>query len=399
MPRRGSPAYQPGESGTATSLTLSGNEITDAVRAAGAQGDGLAPEGSMGIWEATTNLITNGGMETNDTGWTDVSATGSRVTSQYKFGAASLEVVTGNAAANEGCYHNFAATAAAYTVSAWVRGPGGGTVRMAVRDNAGGSPQTGSAVTLSSSWQRISLTTTALSSATWRCYVETDSQQSITFQVDGVQVEQQPLATPYVETDGGTASRSAGRVQVPVAAVLDETQGWVAIRFRSGWGNSSEPVGGSGFLSWFDWRDNSTTRLAFAYRESTNTLYHYRKNAGTGAEGNGPALALSVGDAATAIMSWTATQIASSANGSVFTTQAAGTGIPALAATQFDVGGEAHNADDDVFWFACGLGTLTDADAANIHAWGSPDPAPGLFPTAADLTMIWRAIDGAARTY
>ena len=41
--------------------TLSGNEITDAVRRNNTQGDGLLPEqGSTGIWEATTNLSADG---------------------------------------------------------------------------------------------------------------------------------------------------------------------------------------------------------------------------------------------------------------------------------------------------------------------------------------------------
>jgi prepilin-type N-terminal cleavage/methylation domain-containing protein len=50
-------------------LTFTGNEITDATRALGTQGDGLTGGSSTGVWEATTNLSTNGGFESNQTGW------------------------------------------------------------------------------------------------------------------------------------------------------------------------------------------------------------------------------------------------------------------------------------------------------------------------------------------
>ena len=95
--------------------TLSGNEITDITRRTNTQGDGLLPEqGSTGIWEATTNLVTNGGLESNTTGWnsgasfgTNAGATISRVASQRKFGGFSLEVITPGVASSEGCFFDF----------------------------------------------------------------------------------------------------------------------------------------------------------------------------------------------------------------------------------------------------------------------------------------------------
>jgi hypothetical protein len=48
-----------------STVTASGNEITDVTRSTKTQGDGVnAPDSSYGIWEATTNLVTNGGFET-----------------------------------------------------------------------------------------------------------------------------------------------------------------------------------------------------------------------------------------------------------------------------------------------------------------------------------------------
>ncbi|MBA3736527.1 MAG: prepilin-type N-terminal cleavage/methylation domain-containing protein [Actinobacteria bacterium] len=51
------------------SLTTSGGLITDATRATNTSGDGLGADSSFGVWEASTNEVTNGGFETNLTGW------------------------------------------------------------------------------------------------------------------------------------------------------------------------------------------------------------------------------------------------------------------------------------------------------------------------------------------
>src|SRR5690606_38265908 len=56
---------------TVESLTFSGDLITDAVREAGVEGDGLTPPAGVGPWPAATNLVTNGGFETNTDGWTE----------------------------------------------------------------------------------------------------------------------------------------------------------------------------------------------------------------------------------------------------------------------------------------------------------------------------------------
>src|SRR5205085_2622304 len=61
-------------SNATTTLSTSGNEISDATRTAVpvTSGDGRPAESSFGIWAPTTNLVTNGSFETNTTGWTGV---------------------------------------------------------------------------------------------------------------------------------------------------------------------------------------------------------------------------------------------------------------------------------------------------------------------------------------
>ena len=56
--------------------------------------------------------------------------------------------------------------------------------------------------------------------------------------IDGMQVEIQKVSTPYVETDGGTASRSDARIRADVSGLFTATQGWAAFRFRMGYANT-----------------------------------------------------------------------------------------------------------------------------------------------------------------
>ena len=161
---------------TSGALTLSGNEITDAVRSAGTEGDGLTvPDRTTGIWEATTNRNVNGNATTNTTGVTDDGATTTRVTSgTVKFGGTAFESVTDNAGANEGAYEVISGGAAAtqYTGSVWVWAASGSpTVRIAIYDDVSGK-QASSPVTLTATPQRIEVTaTTGGGSSTFRTYV------------------------------------------------------------------------------------------------------------------------------------------------------------------------------------------------------------------------------------
>src|SRR5581483_7525204 len=85
--------------------------------------------------------------------------------------------------------------------------------------------------------------------------VGTNGNVATTFYVDGIQLEQKGYATPYVETNGSTATRNGSRVQGP-AADLNASQGWVSFRFRAGQaGNDSLTH------SLFEWGDNLNNRI------------------------------------------------------------------------------------------------------------------------------------------
>ena len=377
-------------------ITLNGNEITDRTRALGIEGDGwVVPDSSIGIWEPATNLITNGGFETNTTGWVEQGSTTTRVTTEHKFGAAAAQIVTDNAGANEGPYHAFTGAATTvYSVSAWVRGFGG-TVRIALWDDVAGK-QASSPITLTPYWQRIThVATTGAASVSFRVYIETDVQQNITFNIDGAQSERAGLPTPYVETDGGTAIRNFAQPQVTVAGLLDETQGWVAFRVRSGWNDGD---GTTAHPRFWVWRDDNDNNFLVWYRNQGDDRWAFQRENGGVSDTIWFSITPMTKDVeVTVIATWTATGVSLSVDGAPFETTVSAN-IPTLAISTFDIGTRLGGqiSDSDFFWFACGLGTLTDLDARLIHAAGNTPPRKTDLPSLAAPTLLWNCNTRAA---
>jgi type IV pilus assembly protein PilA len=379
--------------GTLVPLAVSGNEITDISRALSTQGDGRAPpDSSTGIWEATTNLVANGGFETNATGWNSArSGTFSRDATRSKYGNSSLKVITPGVQSGEGAYSANAAVVnnQTYTASVWVLAPASQAMQILLEFNNGVTSSTGN-FTGSGVWQRVQLSGSSNATAGIAdIQVRTGSTSSITFWIDGAQIEQKVIATPYVETNGSTSSRPVARVQAP-SSLLNSTQSWVAMRVRIGWGNSAEPNGGSGLPWFFYWGSGGLTRLAIYYDESTNS-FGFARDDGTDRTDTLVSTPLVPGDLVTITAAYTATQIKLSVNGAAFAV-VANTFIPAISAlTQFDIGTSLSSApaDSDFLWLATGTGTLADADAATINGWGNNDPKVSSFQNTAQANFVW----------
>ena len=169
----------------------------------------------IGKAKAVTNLISNGGFETNATGWTARNATEtiSRITSWTAGGAGAGNILLTAASAGEGAYHAFTGAASTqYTASATVLPDSGVTARIYLFDDVGsfvgGESVAGDGTTVT----RLKVTaTTGVGAATFRVYVrcETASQTGKNIKFDAVQVETGAANTPYIATDGATASRPA----------------------------------------------------------------------------------------------------------------------------------------------------------------------------------------------
>ena len=385
-------------------LTFTGGLITDAVRAAGVEGDGLTPPAGVGIWPAATNLVTNGGAETGTTGWTQTGSANifSRSTTRAKFGSASFRLLRDATAGILGMQTaNIAVTGGAtYTVSGFFNSQVGtvGNIAIKIREITGGTAavQTTGTTLTTDEWGRLSASLTmgaSVTAARVEIVFNSGSDGDDVF-VDGIQFETGSIATPYIETDGGTASRTAGRIQLPVDGLFTETQGAVFARFTPDW--SALPNSNPMVISWWDAVSN---RLE-CYVATTTTLAMIRQAAGSGASDSGTMTAVAQGTPVSGAWAWTATNLGVSANGAAFGTRTANSSIPTLAATSADLGSRAGSSvyiDSNVLWFATFAGTLTDADATALDAFGDTPPTPSMLVNAclpaADPTSLWACVD------
>ena len=385
------PAYKQGL------FALSGNEITDALRRAALQGDGLSPsEFSLGVWPAATNLCTNGGCETNTTGWSKVgTGTLARSTAQAKFGAASL-LATCAADSTSLARFGITLTAAAHSLEAWLYIPSTWSgVQLSVRFNAfagaTGTLFADADMTKTDQWQRLQVPNVGIVAGDLAGFLlvnESDPAAAAGdfIYVDGAQCELGAVCTPYIETDGGTAARTAASVTAP-ARLLDINQSWVAVRLRPGF------IGGLRDARIASWRD-AGNGLEMYFEAAGDTV---AMTAGAAYGADIASIAYGGGYAAgvphTVIGYATRGFIGISLDGSVFTAGAR-TRNSKPAVTTFAIGdlqeGGGQILAGDLLGFATGLGSLTNADAAAIHhafvnqrGYLKPRHLPG------DCTMAW----------
>lgn len=152
----------------------------------------------------TINYIKNPAFRYNKDDWTAVGSVISRTLDYARFNIASLKVITTGAALREGAYYrvsNLQGISESVTVSAYVRGAG--RVHIRVVDNPSGHEwKSGTVILLPNRWQRIEASGFTTGTNDVRLYVETDDQvQSITFYVDGAQMERKAYSTTYCDGD------------------------------------------------------------------------------------------------------------------------------------------------------------------------------------------------------
>ena len=180
----------------------------------------IAP-GPIGRPTGATNVVTNGGLETNTTGWAAIGTnTIARSIEQAHSGAASLKVTYQDAASPMAAFQPpLVITDDLYTFHYWVYVPAawdGGQIR--IRNGATIGAFTGSTATdenyanmaLVDQWQRISCVVNPdagdLSGRLDVCAASAPTAGRFIY-VDDAQVELGSVATPYIATDGASASR------------------------------------------------------------------------------------------------------------------------------------------------------------------------------------------------
>ena len=382
-------------------LTVSGNEVTDATRAAalllgtsasGQMIDGRSSDSSFGIRRAATNLFRRGQCDSN-VDWGTVAVGVSQVvdaTTPAPFSTQSIKYTADGLAASQGAGPQTAtgrAAAAGVVIagSVYFKGVAGQSYLTRIRINntdASITDGTSTTFTATGAWQLVTPPTLAVAVGktgdSFQVLVRINGTRAEVFRCAHAMIEQgQAVVAPYVATSGGsTATHNASRVQAPVS-LIDETQGWIACRIRMGFAVANEPGGGAGNLKIMDWRDSATEGLLLYYSEGSNIFQMLRRSGGVSVGANSPVQSFVAGDVITFVAAWEAGRTRLSINGGAFA-NTNGAGIPTLSATLFNIGveegGTAQHINSDVFWFACGTGTLTDADAAAIHAFGNTDP-------------------------
>lgn len=195
---------------------------------------------SSGTYETLrTNLVTNPSFEVNTTGWAGYNTTISRITTDFYRGTACLQSV---ATATGYVWFRFNVTASTtYTLSAWVKGTAGQVVIPAIIEYTSGLVYVGETnaanVTLTGSWQRISVTR-ALGSTAGVADFRVRNINAQTFFVDAVLAETSAIVGDYFDgsTQGqgvysytwtGTANASSSiyRKNISIPLFSDEGDG------------------------------------------------------------------------------------------------------------------------------------------------------------------------------
>ncbi|MBL8950933.1 MAG: hypothetical protein JNK82_09170 [Myxococcaceae bacterium] len=388
----------PADGGTCVAITtaasLTGTNVqNDATRTSAVDGDGLQAGSGTGVWGATTNVAPNGGLETNTTSW-GVWSSGamsanfpltSRTTAEAKFGSYSMRAISnGVDPAQSTLQRAPVSPSTLYTMSGWVKTTPGARHCIAVDqfDAAGAYVDSfnGPAVTGNGSWQRLTATGTT-EATTVRVHVLFRTcaamGQAVTWYVDGVQTETGAIATPYVETSAGEATRPASDLTAP-SQHLDVEQGWAAVRVRPRWDATTArheypsvlqlETSTANKLHLYFYRDGSSWRL-----ERNLTAQHL---IGVGA-------APAPGVAATLVAAWArrSHQLSVGAGPWERSTESE---VPSPVPATFSLAG----LDGEVLWAALGRARLDDPELQALNAPGDLRPTFEALPGRP--VFLWR---------
>jgi len=164
----------------------------------------------------------------------------------------------------------------------------------------------------------------------------------------------------------------APRLLLPAADVISAVQGAIAMRVTIPWDNASEPGGGTGTPTFFDYREDASNFVQGRYDEANNRFQLRRCIGGVTSTLN-VSRAITLNETVTLVWAWDATTLYLSVNGAAATSGSGGTGA-AVDADWIDLGTEQGLQDANLTW----LWVLTFAAV----------------PTTAELALIGALADG-----
>lgn len=390
-------------------VTIADGAITDGMRQdTPLQGDGVSPLSAIGLWAGKTNYIPNGGVESN---LTDIGVNGAgtvpvltRDATFAKFGSASAKLVCQGDGASQGVIfsttaNDWAAGEVGYG-SVWLYQATGSalnfTISLGWRNSGGGALTAADSPPISvpsGVWTRISYSGTAPAS-TARCWIKVFASGTVgspfTFWADGCQAEKASPLSPYIETNGGNASRTSPTVTCLSASMLTAGQGWVACRMNMLRANTSQPQEYSDIWRWNN--GGGVNDMSVFYRLGGLNQWYFQRYASSVLRQAVKPDNWSANATVTIICKWTTTTVSISVDGSAFTTTSFGSETASMGSAVPTLG--SYNFNTNFLWFAMGTGTLADADAATINALGNVGNQPAVFPGS--CKFYWQGLNAKA---
>lgn len=252
------------------------------------------------------------------------------------------------------------------------------------------------AFTGTGAWQRATLPLTTLANVE-RVHVLVSTcgmvGQAIAFRVDGFQLERGTSPTPYIETSSGPVTRAESSLTAP-ASLLPLDLGWVAFRARPRWTAATS--------------NQQYPSLLYVGQSVTDKLqlYYYALPGQWSLERNNgmqnpvrSTRAATPGTSVTVVAAWSPTQLFISTDGAPFVSTSASQ-MPSAGPTTLDL----TSLDGEVAWAVFGAGSLNDAQAAALHAFGDADPTFTALPPGAKVlwtadTLAYSVLVGSGATY
>lgn len=399
-------------------VTATGNEVTDATRAAvlgtGSSGqmmDGRLNDGSFGVRRTSTNLFRQGQCGAL-TDWGTLQAgvvPTLDATVPPRFSTQSVKYTCDGTVANQGGQALSAAGQAAGAglvgaTSIWFKGVAGASYTVNTRwVHTDATSVDGAVTTFTATGGDQLLVPAAVSVAA----AKTGDTLRICVQINGTRAESFWLAhamlekgvfyvNPYVATTGGaTATHPGGRIQMPVGLVT-LARGWWAGWVRMGGtpGNMGQEYGVSNPGRLFAYGDSAGEKVSAYPSTSFNgsITANYQHGGNNVSVGSAPGIWANQGDLVFIVLYWNGTELGLSVNGGNFT-KGVIAGGQTWAASTVNIGSLTDGSapiNSDELWTALGNGALVDADAGTLYTMAQagvvqPYRLPG------SCTAVWAA--------
>lgn len=402
-------------------LGLSGNEITDELRAAQGPVDGfLAGAGAgVGLYASLTNSAVNTALTSAITGWSGLNATVTRDTVgptgvSNPFPAHNWAKVVCSANPGEifmggSTFYPAAATGQTWSFSCWVVVPNGQSFSIQIQEqNSSFGTVTNHSFNYTGTGQLQRCQNTVLlnggATVTNLTCLVVCASSSATFWMTAPMLCQLPsiysgstsqIDPPYIANTSTTAlsttTRSASQVQLP-RALLTPTSGWIATYITS-----TSPVMNNGNeLYMFLWQQDGSNWYALGLDPGTSgTVSAISVVSGTSHQADFPFNWVADTPFLT-VMQWDSTGVYVSVNGGAFVKFTGATPAmtqTALASTFYLGGFGAQNAfAGNMIWAAGGTGALASSDLALLNSFGYNVPSLGNIP--GQVSFLWDADGG-----